>query len=62
MVGVSTLDARSEWDIQLALSELMRRRTVVAIAHRLSTVSSSDRIVLLVDRKVYEEVPPSSLR
>ena len=40
----------------------MRGRTVVAIAHRLSTVASFDRIVVLVDGKIAEDGPPSILK
>ena len=40
----------------------MRGRTVVAIAHRLSTVASFDRIVVLVDGRIAEDGPPSILR
>jgi ATP-binding cassette subfamily B protein len=60
--ATSALDTQSEKEIQLALSELMEGRTVVAIAHRLSTVSSFDRIVVLVEGKVVEDGPPSILR
>jgi ATP-binding cassette subfamily B protein len=60
--ATSALDTQSEKEIQLALSELMRGRTVVAIAHRLSTVSSFDRIVVLVEGKVVEDGPPTILR
>ncbi|HSI23734.1 MAG TPA: ABC transporter ATP-binding protein [Methylophilaceae bacterium] len=60
--ATSALDMQSERDIQMALSELMRGRTVVAIAHRLSTVSSFDRVLVLVDGRVYEDGPPGLLR
>jgi ATP-binding cassette subfamily B protein len=60
--ATSALDTQSEREIQLALAELMRGRTVVAIAHRLSTVASFDRIVVLVDGKIAEDGPPSILR
>lgn len=38
-VGVSALDKQSDWEIKSELAELMWGRTVMAIAHRLSTVS-----------------------
>jgi ATP-binding cassette subfamily B protein len=60
--ATSALDMQSERDIQMALAELMRGRTVVAIAHRLSTVSSFDRVLVLVDGRVYEDGPPGLLR
>jgi ATP-binding cassette subfamily B protein len=60
--ATSALDTQSEREIQMALAELMRGRTVVAIAHRLSTVASFDRIVVLVDGKIAEDGSPSSLK
>ena len=39
----------------------MQGRTVIAIAHRLSTVRGSDRIVVLHDGKVVEDGSPDSL-
>ena len=60
--ATSALDTQSEREIQLALAELMRGRTVVAIAHRLSTVASFDRIVVLVNGKIAEDGPPSILK
>ncbi len=59
--ATSALDSASEDAIRQALDLLMRRRTVVAIAHRLSTLSNFDRVVLLKDGKVLEEGPPASL-
>jgi ATP-binding cassette subfamily B protein len=60
--ATSALDMQSERDIQMALADLMRGRTVVAIAHRLSTVASFDRVLVLVDGRVYEDGPPALLR
>lgn len=60
--ATSALDMQSEREIQMALAQLMRGRTVVAIAHRLSTVSSFDRVLVLVDGRVYEDGPPALLR
>ena len=47
--ATSSLDAESETLVQTALEELMRHRTTLVIAHRLATVLSCDRI-LVVDR------------
>jgi ATP-binding cassette subfamily B protein len=60
--ATSSLDSTSEAKIQLALTRLMRGRTVVAVAHRLSTVASFDRVVVIVDGKVTEDGPPAELR
>jgi ATP-binding cassette subfamily B protein len=45
--ATSSLDAESEKAVQLALERLMRGRTTLVIAHRLATVKSVDRIVVL---------------
>ena len=45
--ATSALDAESERWVQQALSRLMTHRTTIAIAHRLSTVKSADRIAVL---------------
>jgi ATP-binding cassette subfamily B protein len=45
--ATSALDAESEKAVQLALEGLMRGRTTLIIAHRLATVKSSDRIVVI---------------
>src|SRR4029079_10679281 len=45
--ATSALDTESERLVQAALDRLMRDRTVLVIAHRLSTVQHADRIVVL---------------
>ena len=45
--ATSALDAESEKAVQRALEHLMRGRTTLVIAHRLATVKSSDRIVVM---------------
>ena len=45
--ATSALDAESEKAVQLALERLMRGRTTLVIAHRLATVKSSNRIVVM---------------
>lgn len=45
--ATSALDAESEKAVQLALEKLMHGRTTLVIAHRLATVKSSDRIVVM---------------
>ncbi len=52
--ATSALDSEAERKVQAALANLMEGRTVVAIAHRLGTVSGSDRIVVLEGGKVVE--------
>jgi ATP-binding cassette subfamily B protein len=60
--ATSALDSHSESEIQGALSRLMQGRTVVAVAHRLSTVSSFDRVVVIVEGQIVEDGSPSALR
>ena len=59
--ATSALDSRSEAMIQEALATLMRGRTVVAIAHRLSTLASLDRIIVLGDGRIVEDGSPTEL-
>lgn len=59
--ATSALDHVSEAAIQDALARLMRGRTVLAIAHRLSTLRSFDRVVVLDAGRVICDEPPSNL-
>ncbi|HZS83578.1 MAG TPA: ABC transporter ATP-binding protein [Stellaceae bacterium] len=60
--ATSALDTESEREIQRALEELIRGRTVLAIAHRLSTLVLFDRILVVMDGKVVEDGAPAELR
>ncbi|KAK4252539.1 hypothetical protein QN277_014526 [Acacia crassicarpa] len=52
--ATSALDAESEYLVQGALDRLMKGRTVLVIAHRLSTVKSADRVVVVSDGEIVE--------
>jgi subfamily B ATP-binding cassette protein MsbA len=52
--ATSDLDAESEFLVQQALSELMKRRTVLVIAHRLATVRNADRVVVVHGGRIAE--------
>ncbi|MCC8938177.1 ABC transporter ATP-binding protein [Bradyrhizobium sp. Arg68] len=59
--ATAALDADSEEAIREALSRLMRGRTVVAIAHRLATLRSFDRVIVLQGGRIVEDGPPDIL-
>jgi ATP-binding cassette subfamily B protein len=53
--ATSSLDAESETLVQTALEELMRHRTTLVIAHRLATVLSCDRIMVMDQGRIVEQ-------
>jgi len=59
--ATSALDSESEEAVREALDRLMGGRTVIAIAHRLSSLRNFDRIVVLQSGKVCEDGPPRVL-
>jgi ATP-binding cassette subfamily B protein len=59
--ATSSLDAESETLVQTALEELMRHRTTLVIAHRLATVLSCDRILVMEQGKIVEQGTHASL-
>jgi ATP-binding cassette subfamily B protein len=60
--ATSALDTESELAIQRSLVENMHHKTVVAVAHRLSTVASFDRIIVIDKGHVVEDGSPRELR
>ena len=59
--ATSALDAESETLVQTALEELMRHRTTLVIAHRLATVLSCDRILVMDQGQIVEQGTHASL-
>lgn len=59
--ATSALDSESEHLVQDALEKLMHGRTSIVVAHRLSTVASLDRIVVLSQGKIVEDGPHAQL-
>ena len=53
--ATSSLDTESELLVQQAIERLMKGRTSIVIAHRLSTVQSADKIIVLSDGEIVEE-------
>ncbi len=53
--ATSALDTESERIVQKALENLMRQRTSIVIAHRLSTVLSSDRIIVMSGGRILDQ-------
>jgi ABC-type multidrug transport system fused ATPase/permease subunit len=52
--ATSALDSASEAEVQRALDELMKEKTVIVVAHRLSTIQRADRIAVLEDGRLVE--------
>jgi ATP-binding cassette subfamily B protein len=59
--ATSSLDAESETLVQTALEELMKHRTTLVIAHRLATVLSCDRILVMENGRIVEQGTHASL-
>ena len=53
--ATSALDAESEAKVQAALGEFAKARTTIIIAHRLSTVRSADRIIVIEDGRAVQD-------
>jgi ATP-binding cassette subfamily B protein len=59
--ATSSVDTETEREIQLALENLIRGRTTIAIAHRLSTLRRADRLVVIEDGRIIEVGPHAEL-
>ncbi len=59
--ATSALDSESELAVQQALDRLMKGRTVVAVAHRLSTLRDFDRIVVMQEGRILQDGAPEEL-
>src|SRR5690606_2164664 len=60
--ATSALDSELEVAVQRSSAEAVRGRTVIAIAHRLSTLASFDRVIVLADGRIVEDGSPAELR
>jgi len=59
--ATSSLDSESEKFIQDSLDKLMKEKTVIVVAHRLSTIKKVDRIVVIDKKKIVEDGTHNSL-
>ena len=59
--ATSFLDVENETKIQKALSQLIKNKTVIIIAHRMRTIANADKIVVLDDGKIAEQGAPEEL-
>ena len=53
--ATSSLDTKSEYQIQESLKELMINKTTLVVAHRLSTIENADQIIVLDNGKIVEK-------
>ncbi len=59
--ATSSLDAKSEKEVQDALENLMKHKLVIIIAHRFSTIQNVDKILVVNDGKIEESGTPQEL-
>jgi len=59
--ATASIDPFTEWQIQQALQLILSQTTSILIAHRLSTVKSADRIIVIRNGKIIEEGNHQSL-
>lgn len=59
--ATSNVDTRTEMVVQQAMRELMRDKTCFVVAHRLSTIQSADKILVVRDGNVVEQGTHQSL-
>ncbi len=60
--ATASLDVENETKIQAGISELIKDKTVLIIAHRMRTVANADNIVVLAEGKVAESGTPKTLK
>lgn len=60
--ATSALDSAIEIEIQQALQNVMQGKTVIVIAHRLSTLMNMDRIIVLENGRIIEDGSPAALQ
>jgi ABC-type multidrug transport system fused ATPase/permease subunit len=59
--ATSALDSHAEQQVQAALDKLMSGRTVIVVAHRLSTIRNADKVVVMKEGRIVEQGAPGEL-
>lgn len=59
--ATSSLDAKSEKEVQNALENLMKNRLVIIIAHRFSTIQNVDKVIVIDDGEIADQGNPQEL-
>ena len=59
--ATSSLDAKSEREVQVALENLMKNRLVIIIAHRFSTIQNVKKILVVDEGKITAQGSPQDL-
>jgi ATP-binding cassette subfamily B protein len=59
--ATSSLDSRTEAQVQAALEDAAQGRTTIVVAHRLSTIAQADQILVLKDGRIVERGRHSEL-
>ena len=59
--ATASLDVENESAVQDALSRLIRKKTVLIIAHRMRTVASADKVVVLENGRIVQQGAPDEL-
>jgi ATP-binding cassette subfamily B protein len=60
--ATASLDVENETKIQAGISELVKNKTVLIIAHRMRTIANADKIIVLENGKVIENDKPHILK
>jgi len=60
--ATASLDVENETKIQIAISELVRKKTVIIIAHRMRTIANADKVIVLEEGKIIETGSPDVLK
>jgi ATP-binding cassette subfamily B protein IrtB len=59
--ATASVDTQNESKIQQGISELIKNKTVLIIAHRMRTVLGADKIIVVADGKIAESGTPEEL-